>query len=100
MIELGGNIQLVGFKELDKDSLVIVKKVVGNYAKKISEGAKNFQQLSVTMKQIHGHASHNFELHAKLLMDGQVVTSSVEDRNLFVGLDIVLKKLEHELGYK
>jgi hypothetical protein len=99
MMELGGNIELVGFKELDNDSLVIVKKIVGNYGKKLSEGLKNFQKLSITMKPIHGHVAHNFELHGKLLADGQVYTYQVEDHNLFVGLDSVLKKLEHELEH-
>ena len=37
MIELGGNINLDNFEEIEKGQLIVVKKVVGNYTKKISE---------------------------------------------------------------
>ena len=36
-VELGGNIQLNGFSRLDGASMIILKKIVGNYAKKIAE---------------------------------------------------------------
>ena len=30
-LELGGNIELKGFGSMDKSSMVIVKKIIGNY---------------------------------------------------------------------
>ena len=47
-IELGGNIELVGFKELDHASMVVLKKIVGTYAKKFSEANSDFEKLVVT----------------------------------------------------
>ena len=37
MMQLGGNIQLIGFREIDPARLIVVKKMVGNYVKKISD---------------------------------------------------------------
>ena len=37
ILQLGGNIELAGFKELDRDSMVVLKKIVGNYAKKFAK---------------------------------------------------------------
>lgn len=91
-IELGGNITLTGFRNLDKAQLVVVKKIVGNYAKKMSETAKKFENLSVTLKKIHGDGD-KYELHAKLMDNGKAFTSEVTDFNLFFALDKVLKKI-------
>ena len=52
-MELGGNIQLTGFEDVDRTEMVIIKKVVGNYAKKFYETIDNFQELSVTIKKDH-----------------------------------------------
>ena len=43
MIELGGNITLVGFKEMGFGELIVVKKIVGNYARKLSTDKKNME---------------------------------------------------------
>jgi hypothetical protein len=51
-IVLGGNIELVGFKELDGGSMVILKKMIGNHVRKMSETAENFEKLTVTMKKV------------------------------------------------
>ena len=37
MIELGGNISLEGFKDVDNSEMTIIKKIVGNSTKKINE---------------------------------------------------------------
>jgi ribosome-associated translation inhibitor RaiA len=98
-LELGGNIELAGFSNLDGGSMVVVKKIVGNYAKKFSEITTNFEKLSVTMKPVHKtEKSEIHELHAKLIADGKPVTSEISDRNLFFALDKVLKKIENEIS--
>ena len=95
-IELGGNIELVGFKDLDGGSMVIVKKMVGNHVRKISDMAENFQKLTLTMKPIHG-ANGKFEVHAKVLDNGRPITSEVTDFNLFFTLDKALTKIGNNL---
>ena len=93
-MELGGNITLTGFKTLDKDTLVIVKKIVGTYVKKISEKNDKFQSLTITLKPIHEReTSEKYELKANLTGEKQY-NSEVTDRNLMFALDKVLKKLD------
>jgi|TARA_B100000315_G_scaffold219191_1_gene220970 ribosome-associated translation inhibitor RaiA len=94
LIELGGNIILVGFKELDYTELIVVKKVVGNYARKMSDVLKNFENLTVTMKAVHKTPkSQKYEIHAKLMAGGKPHTSELVERNLFVAIDLSLKKV-------
>ena len=98
MIELGGNITLVGFKELGYAEMVVVKKLVGNYARKLSDG-RPINNLTMTVKQIH-HTDENsfkFELKAKLDLDGKIYNSEIVEYNLFIGIDYILKKLEAQI---
>lgn len=95
MIELGGNLTLVGFKELGYAELVVVKKVVGNYARKISD-KQPFNNLTLSLKQVHGDTG-KFELKAKLDANGTIYNAGVIEHNLFVGIDNLLKKIASQL---
>lgn len=92
MIELGGNIKLVGFKELDPATLVVVKKIVGSYARKISDQATKFQELSLHIKSM-SEDKRKVELHGKLVTDGGVLASETTDFNLFFAMDKVLSNI-------
>ena len=95
-LELGGNIQLTGFSDLDPATLVIVKKIVGNFVKHTSV-VPGFQGLHMTLKGVHEREkSEKYEIHAHLKMD-RVYTAYVVERNLMVGIDSVLKKVEKEM---
>lgn len=94
-MQLGGSIVLSGFKNLHRAELVVVKKIVGSYARKFSDNLDGYDSLSLSLKEIHKtEGSEKFELHAKLVHKGKVETSEVTDRNVFVAIDSVLKKLE------
>lgn len=96
-IELGGNIKLTGFKELDPGMLIVVKKIVGNYAKKISEQASEFQELTLTLKEVHKtEKNRKYELQGKLVTDKKVYSAEMTDFNLFYAMDKVLSKLMEE----
>ena len=98
MIELGGNIKIAGFKDLDGGSKQIVKKMVGNYTRKLSEMCTNFEGLDMTIKPVHaGEEIHKYELHAKVIDNGKALVSEVVDRNLFVAIDAALKKIENSI---
>ena len=72
---------------------------MGNYGKKFSEICKKFENLTINVKKVHEReTSEIYELQAKLVDNGEVLNTEVEERNLFVGLDSVLKKLEHRLS--
>jgi len=94
-IKLGGNIELSGFSFLDKAQMVVVKKIVGNYARKFSEMSSNFERLSINVKKIHAvENSENYEINARLFANKEQFHASENDRNLFFGIDKVLKKIE------
>ena len=97
-IVLGGNIELVGFKELDGGSMVILKKMVGNHVRKMTETAEKFEKLTVNMKKI-GSGEHKFEVQAKMLDNGKQYTSEVTDFNLFFTVDKALTKIQNEIRH-
>ncbi len=93
MIELGGNIRLSGFSEMEPATLIVVKKIVGNYTKRISERAQGFQDITINLKKIH-EKSH--EISAKVTAD-KIYSSEITDYNLFFALDKALGKIMKEL---
>ena len=93
-MQLGGNISLAGFKELEPAKMVVIKKITGNYVKKMQEKTNNFQSLSLNLKQIH---SSKYELQAKALINGQSFNSEVTEFNLFFALDKALAKVLEEI---
>ncbi len=96
-IELGGHIRLSGFSDIDGGSMIIVKKIIGSFVKKVSEKNPKFQSLTVTFKKIHGseekETSGKYELKASLLADKQY-NAEVTHLNLMFAVDKVLKKVE------
>jgi len=94
-ISLGGNISLMGFRELDRPQMVVLKKIVGTYGKKLSEICKKFESLHLTLKTVHHiEKSQIFEIHAKCMDNGTPITSTETDRNLFVAVSSALQKVE------
>ncbi len=96
-IELGGNIELQGFRELGSAKLIVVKKIVGNYVRKIDDETENFEKLILTMKQIGQPDAHKFELHGKLMDNGKPITAEAVDYNIFYALDRVLEGMRSQL---
>ena len=98
MIELGGNITLIGFKELDYAEMVVIKKIVGNYARKLSD-REQVNELTLNLKQIHhtSEESSKFEMKAKVDINGKIFNSEIVDYNLFIAIDNIMKKLESQI---
>ena len=98
-MQLGGNIQLSGFKDIDGASMIVLKKIIGNYGRKFSDVSDKFESLKITMKPVHEtEKSEKYEIHAQLMNDGKSVVSEVVERNLFVAVDSALKKIESEIN--
>ncbi|NQU79232.1 hypothetical protein HQ545_05700 [Candidatus Woesearchaeota archaeon] len=95
-IVLGGNIELVGFKGMDGGSMVILKKMIGNHVRKMSETAENFERLTVNMKKV-GSGGNKFEIQSKMMDNGKPITSEVTDFNLFFTLDKSLSQIQNQL---
>lgn len=88
MIELGGNIKLDGFSSIDPSTLIVVKKIVGNYAKRMQREAFPFQELSLHLN----NAQEPLTLHAKL-KGKKEWSAHASDRNLFFAIDKALSSL-------
>ncbi|MBW2965971.1 hypothetical protein KY342_02600 [Candidatus Woesearchaeota archaeon] len=98
VLQLGGNIELSGFSNLEPGVMTILKKIVGNYARRMNDKCKNFEKLSLTMKTVHAkEKSEKYELHAKMIEKGKPYTASSVERNLFVAVDNSLKAIMNSL---
>ncbi|MFH2021285.1 MAG: hypothetical protein ABIJ34_07765 [archaeon] len=95
-IELGGNIILVGFRERDPAELIVLKKIIGNYARKYADNLTGYESLTISLKPIGGEKSKKFEVSAKLLVAGKPIASDVTENNIFVCVSDALKKIEKQ----
>jgi len=86
-MELGGNIFLENFEEVESGKLIVVKKVVGNYTKNISEKAKDFKKITISLKK-----DSAFEIDVKVETDKEINSTAKED-NLFFALDKALSEV-------
>ena len=99
-LKLGGNIELTGFDLLNNNEMVVVKKIVGNYVRKLEGHCSDFNGVKLTMKPLH-HTEQKikkFELHGQVFNGGQVVPASLTEHNVYVGVDAVFKKLMNEIS--
>ena len=90
-MQLGGNIELNGFNELERSKLVVIKKIIGNYAREFSDKTQ-FSKLSLNMAQ----EGDEFKIAAELTGDKQV-KSELKDKNLFFVIGNVLENMKKEL---
>jgi len=85
-MKLGGNIVLDGCDNVEPATLIVLKKMVGNYARKISE--KNvYDELKITV----AGENNNYKLEVELARGDKHDIKTVTDKNLFFALDNVLK---------
>ena len=85
-ITLGGGIELTGFNVIDACMFIVVKKIVGSYARTFSDNHKDFEKLSLT---IDGK-----KMKAELNLKEKSFDAKTKADNLFIALDDVLKELE------
>lgn len=96
--ELGGNIVLSNF-ELDGQEMIIVKKIVGNYAKKI-KNFHDYKELKLEMKTSNKGKTKKFEVKGMVIFNGNRATSEATGFNPFVLIDEVLGKILKEVQHK
>lgn len=80
-LELGGNISLIGFKELPPQELIIMKKIVGNFVKKVQTRYNNFNKIVLDLKKVHNSES---EISTKIVIDNKTYNVEVTDFNIFL----------------
>ncbi|MBL7054353.1 hypothetical protein ISS05_01190 [Candidatus Woesearchaeota archaeon] len=91
VIKLGGSIELVGFKGVDMAQMVVVRKMVGNYAKTMSEKNTGFSKLMVSLSK-----ETDYKITAEMTADKAYVGEDT-GTNLFVAFDSALKKVIEQL---
>ena len=95
VIELGSSIELIGFRDVERDKFVVIKKVVGNAVKRIQHRYSDFERLRLHLKKVH---NNEYEILGKIIISGKEYDSDVINYNLFYALNEILKKLEIELS--
>ena len=99
-IKLGGNIELSGFRELDSGSMIILKKIIGNYVRKLSDQSEKFEGIRIVLKPAFSsnlEKPSRFEVHGKLFDNGKTYAAEHIDNNVFVTVDRVLSKIERSV---
>jgi len=94
---LGGNIILSGFN-LEPIEIVVVKKIIGHYAKKISEKIK-YSEMKVTLKQSKKTNIFLHQIKAEIAA-GKIITADSENKNLYTALSEALNKLYSQAEHK
>ena len=91
-IELGGRIVLSGFS-LEPIEMIVVKKIVGTYAKKISEKG-DYDEIKITLKKVEKNKMflHTIKANVKL-KNNKILSSESEHKNLYTALSEVLDKI-------
>jgi ribosome-associated translation inhibitor RaiA len=97
-LKLGGNIVLAGFS-LDPAEMIVVKKIVGNYAKRINERVE-YKEIKVRLKQSQKIKSFLHEINVDVKTNKGILTSSTEDKNLYSGLSAALEKVYNQAERK
>ena len=85
---LGGNIALVGFEILDPAELIIVKKIVGGYVKKMGNSG-DYQDMRLVLQQ-HPHGkSFKHEIVGKANFKEGQFNSNAMEWNLYTAISQV-----------
>lgn len=99
IIQFGKNIELKGFY-IDRSSMEILKKLIGSHVRKYQQTLKDFDRLSLTLKGVHQiEQGGKLELRGNLFCQGKVYSASHVEKNLFVLVAEVLKKLDSEVSH-
>jgi hypothetical protein len=99
VIELGGNITLNGFQDRDYAELIVVKKIVGRYARQITDTHPTFERLKVCLNVLpHADGSTKHTVQVSCVLKGTPIDAEASDRNLFIALDSGLKELVERLA--
>jgi len=86
-VRLGGNIELYGVEKLDGATMIVLKKIIGTYARKFSE--KGLDKLAVSFE---GNA-----IKVEAVSQGNTLAANASHDNMFFGLDNALKDIERQL---
>lgn len=88
-LKLGGNIELQGFTGVDPAQMVVVKKMVGSYVRKLSDSGMDPEKV-VVLKD-------GDKIKVNINAGDQQLNSEESNSNVFFGLDSALSKTMEKL---
>lgn len=95
---LGGNIALVGFNILDQAELLILKKIIGGYVRKISNFGE-YKEMKLSLQQ-HAHGkTFKHEVTGMVVFGDGRFNSNVTDWNLYGAVSQVCEKILQEVTH-
>jgi len=97
-VRLGGNIILTGFS-LEPAEMIVVKKIVGTYVRKISEKI-DYKEIKINLKQSQKAKSFLHEIQVDVRTNKGLLTSNTNDRNLYTALSEALNKVNNQAEHK
>ncbi|VVB81050.1 Uncharacterised protein [uncultured archaeon] len=86
-VRLGGNIELFGIENFDGATMVVLKKIIGMYARKFSE--KGLERLSVAFAEK--------DIKVEAVAQGATHASASSHENMYFALDQALKEVQEKL---
>ena len=92
-ISLGGNILLKGFQGIERAKLVVLKKIIGNYASEIQKKRSDYEKLAVTL----GGSENNQTASIELTAGGNSIAADDTQNNMFVAIGNAFKKLMEKI---
>ena len=94
MIELGGNIILQGFETLDHADLLIAKKLVGSYVRKLCDEAGGCDKAEIMLEQL----TEEYVVKTKISLPNKIINAQAQGTNLFMTIDKALKQVLKQIG--
>jgi len=94
--QLGGNIALVGFENLELSELDVVKKLVRNYVRKLGNSG-NYKEMRLTLQQ-HPHGkSFKHEIKGFAIFEEGRFNSDAMEWNLYSAVSQVCERILEEV---
>lgn len=99
MMSIGNDIILTGFKDLDEQTQMQVKKLVETHVNTIrNHFGEKFNRVNLTLKSIHKReTSQKYDINIHLRVDNKDYYAEFVDRNLFTTIDTVFEKVQKEV---
>ncbi len=97
-LKLGGDITLSGFS-LEPVEMIVVKKIIGNYAKKISEKT-NYQYIKVILKRTRKANYFLHEISVSAKTENGIIAAGSMNNNLYTALSEALEKAYSQAEHK
>jgi ribosome-associated translation inhibitor RaiA len=101
-MEIGSNKRKIVFEKfdcLDKDEILVARKIVEKYAQKI-EKITEIEQIKLEIKAHSKVKINNFEVKGHIDYKQGSALSEQQNTNPFVAIDLVMEKMFQEIKHK